>query len=284
VHVPLTVTEITRRSIFDSLVASRIDWAGRLADEDFLSRLYDLTQLPSEDSRFSDASGDIWMHRSNFRDWSDDWVFYDHRFDLLRGRDKDFLLFLCETVHPIVRPNIKEAHRLVEMYNELLRADGWMLVENDQISGHPLFKAIRCDGRVEVFEEPTGWVKVDRQLQEAKLRLETARTEEQCQAVGLLCREVLISVAQEAFDATRHNAVNEVLPSKTDARRMLEAFFETELHGGSNEEARAHAKAALRLALSLQHDRSADFKTAALCCEATVSVVNIVAILCGRRG
>ena len=65
---------------------------------------------------------------------------------------------------------------------------------------------------------------------------------------------------------------------------MLENIFETELKGSANEEARAHAKAALRLTLALQHKRTADFQMAALCAEATVSVVNMLAVLAGRRG
>jgi hypothetical protein len=65
---------------------------------------------------------------------------------------------------------------------------------------------------------------------------------------------------------------------------MLEAFFNTEFKGKGNEEARAHAKAALRLALALQHKRTADFRMAALCAEATSSIVNILAVLGGRRG
>ena len=65
---------------------------------------------------------------------------------------------------------------------------------------------------------------------------------------------------------------------------MLEAFFSAELQGGANVEARTHAKGALRLALALQHKRTADFRMAALCAEATSSVVNILAVLGGRRG
>lgn len=53
--------------------------------------------------------------------------------------------------------------------------------------------------------------------------------------------------------------------------------------GSSNEEARAHAKAAVRLALALQHKRLADFRTAALCAEGTWSVVNMLAIVAGRE-
>jgi hypothetical protein len=135
----------------------------------------------------------------------------------------------------------------------------------------------------EVFVEPTGWQKVDRQLQEIRTRLQAARTEEQYQAVGLICREALISVAQEMFDSTRHPTTDGVSASSTDAQRMLEAIMTAELAGGANEEARAHAKASLRLALALQHKRTADFRMAALCEEATSSVINILAVLAGRR-
>ena len=152
------------------------------------------------------------------------------------------------------------------------------------MSGKPIFAAQRIGGRLEVFEEPTGWQKVDRQLQEVRLRLDTAESEEQYQAVGLLCREVLISVAQEVFDPDSHRSTDGVDPSGTDAKRMLEAIFNAELEGLANEEARAHAKGALRLALALQHKRTADFRMAALCAEATSSLVNMLAVIGGRRG
>jgi hypothetical protein len=135
-----------------------------------------------------------------------------------------------------------------------------------------------------IFAEPTGWPLVDRQLGEVRERLAEANTEERFQAVGLLCRETLISLAQTVFDAARHPTVDGVAAGKTDASRMLEAYLNTELCGGSNEEARAHAKAALKFALALQHKRTADFRTAALCSEAVASIVNLIAILSGRRG
>ena len=113
--------------------------------------------------------------------------------------------------------------------------------------------------------------------------LDAADSEEQCQAVGLLCREVLISVGQAVFDPNKHKSLDGIIPSSTDAGRLLDSIFETELHGGPNEEARAHAKASLRLALALQHKRTADYQTAALCAEATVSVVNLLAVISGRR-
>jgi len=277
------ISEVTRRGIFDSFVAGDMRWSGRLEDHEFLSRLYDLTQMPSTDHRFRTAAADIQQHRTNWNDWDDDWIFYDSRFNLLHAADEEFLAFLCETVHPVVRPDSEETARMVETLNQHLIDDGWKLAKKTEISGRPVFAAQQIEGRAEIFEEPTGWEKVDRQLQEARLRLDEAQEEEQFQVVGLICREALISVAQEVYDPDSHPSLDETAPSYTDARRMLEAFFAVEFQGGANVEARAHAKAALRLAVALQHERTAGFRMAALCAEATAAVVNIVAVVTGRR-
>lgn len=134
-----------------------------------------------------------------------------------------------------------------------------------------------------IFDEPTGWARVDRCVYELRMRLEQADTEEQFQAVGLYCREVLISLAQVVYDPSRHTTSDGVTPSETDAYRMLEAYVSGELAGGANERVRKHAKAALDLANELQHRRTADYRLAALCAEATTSVINLVAIISGRR-
>ena len=44
------ITQITRRHIFDAMQVEGIDWAGRLDETAFLSRLYDLEDIPSTDS------------------------------------------------------------------------------------------------------------------------------------------------------------------------------------------------------------------------------------------
>ncbi|OFV96494.1 MAG: hypothetical protein A3H28_06155 [Acidobacteria bacterium RIFCSPLOWO2_02_FULL_61_28] len=278
------ISEVTRRAIIDYLTTTPIKWSGRLPEDDFLARLYDLTAMPSTDSRVPNAAGDIRQHRIDWHDWEDDWVFYDQRFNLLRASDREFLRFLCETVHPVVRPYVPQAQEIAEAYNRELASDGWALIETRYMSGRPVFEPQKIGERVEVFDEPTGWQKVDRQIQEVRLRLDTANTEEQFQAVGLLCREVLISVAQEVFNPALHPCPDGTDPSDTDAKRMLECIFNAELEGAANEEARVHAKAALRLALALQHKRTADFRMAALCAEATSSVVNMLAVIAGRRG
>jgi hypothetical protein len=64
---------------------------------------------------------------------------------------------------------------------------------------------------------------------------------------------------------------------------MLGAYMSVDLAGAANEEARKHARAALDLAIALQHHRTATFRQAAICVEATTAVVNIIAIVAGRR-
>ncbi len=75
-----------------------------------------------------------------------------------------------------------------EMYQPLL----------DQIRAASLGTGAR------IFEEPTGWPRVDRGIDEIRRRFDQAQVEEHFQAVGLLCREVLISVAQVVYDFRKH--------------------------------------------------------------------------------
>jgi hypothetical protein len=57
----------------------------------------------------------------------------------LHGPDKNFLRFLVETVHPVVRPDTEEARGMVVEYNARLGVDGWEIVQDSEISGKPVF-------------------------------------------------------------------------------------------------------------------------------------------------
>jgi HEPN domain-containing protein len=136
------LTEITRRDIRDYFTVSEFSWWGDLDETEFLSRLYDLATLPSHDHRFKDAAGDIWQHRSNNDDWSDDWVFEDGRFGLAES-DEKLLRFLAETLHPAVRRDRTQISTLVGELNKRLNPDGWELAEAEMISGRPCYAAQR---------------------------------------------------------------------------------------------------------------------------------------------
>jgi len=146
---------------------------------------------------------------------------------------------------------------------------------------NPLLNRIRT-GRVENYEA-TGWERVDRNVGALRDRLASSANEEQFQAVGLFCREALISLAQAVYVAEQHPTLDGVAASPTDGKRMLEAYIVIELGGGAHDEARKHARSALDLAVNLQHKRTAAFRDAAMCVEATTSVINIIAIVSGRR-
>ena len=136
------ISQVARRNIIDGLRLDKVAWAGRLEEVEFLARLFDLQKLPSTDSRFSDAAGDIWQHRvNNPMDWLDDWIYGDSRFDLMGGPSHTFLRFLCEMVHPVVRPDKNEALQLVQQFNDQLRSEGWHLVEEEKIAGRPRYIA-----------------------------------------------------------------------------------------------------------------------------------------------
>lgn len=137
----MSIPEVTRRTIFDELSVRNTNWSGRLDEPAFLARLYDLTALPSYDFRYKRADRDIWQHRVNNFDWPNDWVFTDPRFQLLQGPDEVFLRFLCEVVHPVVRPDADEVEALRELFNGHLRRDGWELYEQSSLSGRPVFAA-----------------------------------------------------------------------------------------------------------------------------------------------
>ncbi|AZC91345.1 hypothetical protein C4K29_5066 [Pseudomonas chlororaphis subsp. piscium] len=128
-----------RINVLDGLRLENVAWYGQLDDVEFLSRLFDLQQLPSTDSRFKDAAGDIWQHRYNNDDWENDWVYADPRFQLIDGPVEQFLRFLCEIVHPIVRPDRDEALKLVLHFNDQLRPAGWEIYEEERIAGRPRF-------------------------------------------------------------------------------------------------------------------------------------------------
>lgn len=131
--------------------------------------------------------------------------------------------------------------------------------------------------------DPTGWARVDRNVEKIIKTLEVAKNEEDFQAVALLCREAIISLAQAVYDPEKHESFDGVIPSPTDAKRMLENFIAEALKGDSHDYQRKFAKSAFDLAVNLQHRRTAAFRDAALCVEATRSVINVIALISGQR-
>lgn len=143
-----SITEVTRRHLFDALRSTGASWSGSLDEVTFLRRLYDLDRLKSHDPRFTTVEGDIVQHRyNNPEDWENDWVFGDARFGLADGADDVLLRFLAEMIHPAVRTDPGEVQRLLALVNDHLAPDGYELAESRTVSGYPVYAARRIPAR-----------------------------------------------------------------------------------------------------------------------------------------
>jgi len=125
----------------------------------------------------------------------------------------------------------------------------------------------------------TVWQVVEREFEGITGALNSANSDRDFQAVGVRCREIFITIAQNVYDPSKHTTIDGTEPSKTDAKRMLEAYISTELKGQENEEHRKFARSAISLANSLTHKRTATKTIANLCLEAVLGTLSIITIL-----
>lgn len=142
------ITTVCRRNIADEMHIGKHFYHGRLSEPDFLSRLFDLKNLPSRDYRYNNAYDDIYKHVVMNSDWEDNWVFTDTRFNLMHCDDEIFIKFLAETIHPAVRNHDEEILKLQEIYNRNLEPDSFEIIQTSEISGKPIFS-----GREKVIEQ-----------------------------------------------------------------------------------------------------------------------------------
>lgn len=124
------------------------------------------------------------------------------------------------------------------------------------------------------------WPRTMRSLQAASASLATAITEEQCQAIGLVCRETLVSLAQAVTPAEIKD-LDGAAVSPTDAKRRLEDFIGRSSSGASHKEERVFARSCEKLASKITHLRTATPREAALCVVATEATVRIVRLMAG---
>ncbi len=117
----------------------KMQYFGKIDEIGFLSRLYDLTSLPSTDNRYRNAEGDIRQHTFYNADWSTGWVFSDSRFRLNGGNDEPFLKFICEMFNPCVRDDAEPWVEFLRKINTLLRNDGYELYETPHVSGRSMY-------------------------------------------------------------------------------------------------------------------------------------------------
>lgn len=118
--------------------------------------------------------------------------------------------------------------------------------------------------------ELPGWPAVDAQVAQLGIRLASAATPEDHQAVGLLCRDIMISLAQAAHDVDNLGYVG------SSAVDQLYAVVDDLAAGQENEKLRRLLKTTIDFANVVQHRRGVSPGEAGLIAEATVAAVNLV--------
>ena len=136
-----------------------------------------------------------------------------------------------------------------------------------------------------LYTSSTGWDRVDRTMDRIRKLLANAAVEEEFQQVGFLCREGLISLAQAVFDPAQHPSVSndDADVSKTDAKRMIARYVASEYPGRSSREIRKCVNSTLDVANKVTHGRTSTYRDAAICAQATLNVVGLIAIISGKR-
>lgn len=137
------ISELTRRNIVDYLLLREYPFYGRLNLLDFLRKIWDFSSMPSTDSRFKTAEGDIWQHMVRNCNWEDSYLLYTY-LEILKCNDETFLKFLETCLLPVVHDE-KQVSEILSEFNKALSADGYRLEESLQMSGRPIFKAININ-------------------------------------------------------------------------------------------------------------------------------------------
>ncbi len=192
----------TRAAILDEMRAKETIWYGDVNEVDFLNRIFQLTELPSCDSRFETAEDEIRQHRINDVDWSLDWIFVDSRFSLYELDQETFLKFISEILNPTVREDYSEQTQLAAAFNRHLKRDGWELVEDERINGHPKYEPERTVRRLNTSTQRIKAVAASlnsSNLYEDLRRLERVGDTEPGEAIGL-AKEIVESCCKLILD------------------------------------------------------------------------------------
>lgn len=133
----------------------------------------------------------------------------------------------------------------------------------------------------EILVQLDDWERIKRTVNKIRIDSNSAQNEEDFQAVGLLCRDVIISLAQAVYNPTVHGDRDEegTLIGSSDAVRMIGNYFFIKLKGKSNKELRDYAKATNAIANQLTHKRTATRTDMLLTMSSTIALINFIGIL-----
>lgn len=105
----------------------------------FLSKIWNLKEMPSSDSRYKNAFEDAQQHIVNNSDWTFEYLFLE-RLNLIDDDEKYFISFIETVVNPTVRKNRDEITLYVSKINSIISATGYKLILTDYFEELPVYR------------------------------------------------------------------------------------------------------------------------------------------------
>lgn len=133
------ITKTTKRDIYNLFkVGVEVDnslfveivyypYFGKLSEIEFLERLYNLKEIPSNNEAHENAYDEI-LYNTIKNNYPRCWVFEDERFYLKDGSDEIYLKFICEIFHRKVRDRNGCWRQCLKQVGKLLQKDGYEIV------------------------------------------------------------------------------------------------------------------------------------------------------------
>ena len=107
----------------------------------FISEIWDLRRMPSEDSRYADAEGDFYQHLINNDDWDIDYVFLQRLRIAEDDGDAKFIAFIETLLKPKHKSNADEIIKFVLIIDPYLEKEGLKLAIQDYDNNNaPVYK------------------------------------------------------------------------------------------------------------------------------------------------
>lgn len=166
------ITELTRTDIVDALVLDKVSFTGQLDIISFLKRIWPLETMPSQDSRFDNAEGDIWQHIVNNDDYTESELLYQ-RLKICSIPDEQFIRFLEVCMLPVVARDMQRIEDLASLFNKYLVNDGFVAKPVGRVSGRTVYKVVSVTGAdiAETYEIVLSFAGEDREFVEQVAQL-----------------------------------------------------------------------------------------------------------------
>lgn len=166
-------------------------------------------------------------------------------------------------------------------------AHGSWQARREMLATHfdPVFHALRLAEertmRSELAEaisphSSTGWMRVDEEIAQLRLRFRTATGMQDYRDTGNRCVAVLEALSAQVYNHSEHGNEGEQEPPVDKTNIRLERYINTRLPGSSNEELRGLTRKASALAHKVKHSPNADRTSAGITADTVILLANIL--------